>query len=240
MRTPVIHAPTALTITNSPLPRSLDIVVLLGGPSAEREVSLESGREIVAALRRRGHRVVAVDPGTTPPNDAAFAKLTDWSRYDLAFLALHGTFGEDGTVQRLLDRIGLPYTGSNATASALAFSKSAAKQRFLAAGVRTPESTVLHAGTCPQRPAQIAAGMGFPLVVKPDAQGSSLGVSILMQPEEFPAALAKCFDLGTVGPIRTLRARRRMDRGRSGRTHPSADVRFHATELSGLRGQVPR
>lgn len=190
-----------MSVAPARFPRSLDVVVLYGGPSAEREVSLESGRDIAAALSRRGHRVTPLDPGPAVPDADEFLSLADWGRFDVAFVALHGTFGEDGTLQRLLDSVGLPYTGSGAEVSRLAFSKSAAKRRFTAAGVATPESVPLSHSDPPARAAARAASIGYPLVVKPDAQGSSLGVSVVRAPSELPAALSRCFALGPSGLI---------------------------------------
>jgi D-alanine-D-alanine ligase len=179
--------------------RPLNVAVLFGGPSAEREVSLESGRDIIAALKRKGHRVTPVDPREPDFERESFRKLADWSRIDVAFIALHGTFGEDGAVQGLLDADGVPYTGSDAESSRLAFSKSAAKERFLAEGIATPPYVLVNAADPISRAAVHAAQLGYPLVVKPDAQGSSLGISIVRWPDELPAALARCFALGQFG-----------------------------------------
>src|SRR4030095_14903251 len=113
----------------------LRITVLLGGPSAEREVSLCSGAAVAAALRSLGHDVTEGDPhpgGLTLPAET-----------DVVFLALHGTYGEDGTVQEQLERLGLPYTGCGPAASRLAFNKAATKRRWLAAGIPTPRFTHL-------------------------------------------------------------------------------------------------
>src|SRR5215831_14728215 len=109
--------------------KKLHITVLLGGPSAEREVSLRSGARAAAALRSLGHEVKEVDP--------ANEKWKLPAGTDLVFLALHGTFGEDGTVQGLLEKQGVPYTGSDAEASRIGFDKSLTKQRCVAAGVPT-------------------------------------------------------------------------------------------------------
>jgi D-alanine-D-alanine ligase len=175
----------------------MNVAVLYGGPSAEREVSLESGREVAAALERRGHCVTRIDPGPISLDSETFYRLADWRRFDVAFLALHGTFGEDGSLQRLLDDLGLPYTGSGAFASRLAFSKSAAKERFAAEAIATPTYLLAHECDPRGRLTRYAATLGFPLVVKPDAQGSSLGVSIVGSPDELPAALEHCFAFGS-------------------------------------------
>jgi len=190
-----------MSVASVRFPRPLDVALLYGGPSAEREVSLESGREIGAALLRKGHRVTALDPGEEAVGPEAFLRLADWRRFDVAVLALHGTFGEDGTVQRLLGSVGLPYTGSDPGASALAFSKSAAKARFAAEGVATAEYAIVRHGDPSARIARDALAVGYPLVVKPDAQGSSLGVSVVRDPSELAAALEGCFALGPSGLI---------------------------------------
>src|SRR5690348_7901064 len=99
----------------------LHITVMLGGPSAEREVSLRTGKAVAKALRERGHQVEELDP------QKAAWKLT--SETDVVFLALHGTYGEDGTVQRELDALGVPYTGCDAESSRISFDKVLTKQR---------------------------------------------------------------------------------------------------------------
>ena len=169
---------------------SLRIAVLVGGDSAERPVSLESGAAVAGALRGRGHRVTSIDPADTPLSQVA------WREYDVAFLALHGRFGEDGQVQTLLEQFGVPYTGSGPAASELAFSKSASKERFAQCSVPTLPYVLFHASEDRERIAGHAASIGYPLVVKPDAEGSSLGVSIVREPAELAAALATCFEYG--------------------------------------------
>lgn len=156
---------------------NLTVTLMLGGPSAEREVSLASGTAVGAALRRLGHRVVELDPRTE-----------EWSlppETDVVFLALHGTYGEDGTVQRSLEALGVPYTGCDSGASAVAFDKALTKQRLVAAGVPTPRSLVLDAES-PGWP----EGWGPPVVLKPVCQGSSVGLQFIEQVEGFTAALA--------------------------------------------------
>lgn len=179
--------------------RPLHVAVLLGGPSAEREISLESGNAVMAALERCGHRVTAIDPGRNAIDAAEFQRLADWRSFDVAFLALHGTFGEDGTIQSYLDAIGLPYTGSDAKVSRLAFSKSATKERLIAEGIPTAEYMLVNAFDLRSRIATHAASLGYPLVIKPDAQGSSLGVSVVRAPEELEQALEACFAFGPYG-----------------------------------------
>lgn len=168
----------------------LSVVVLSGGISDEREISLNSGRAVAEALSSRGHQVAVVDP--------AFVDLCafDWSSTDVCFIALHGELGEDGQIQSFLESIGLPYTGSGPEASELAFSKSAAKNVFTACGVPTPDFETIHQTDSAKRINDCALRVGYPLVVKPDAQGSSLGISIVNSAEELAYGLAKAFSYG--------------------------------------------
>jgi D-alanine-D-alanine ligase len=163
------------------------IAVLSGGDSDERAISLESGRCVAEALRERGHEVTLMDPAAAPPEAALFRDV------DAAFLALHGRNGEDGTIQGLLDRMGVIFTGSGAEASRLAFSKSASKERFFQTGVPTPAYVLVHESDGVQRCRELADRIGFPLVVKPDSQGSSLGVTIVHSVDLLPQALSHCF-----------------------------------------------
>ena len=163
------------------------IAVLAGGLSAEREISLQSGKAVERALIRRGHRVTFVDP-----QDVDLASFP-WESVDCAFLALHGTFGEDGHVQRQLAELGVPFTGPDADASQLAMSKSAAKERFHQFHVPTPVSVLVHQKDDEDHIRRQAERIGFPLFVKPDAQGSSLGVTQVHSVDELTGALANCF-----------------------------------------------
>jgi D-alanine-D-alanine ligase len=169
-------------------PRRLRVAVLSGGDSAEREISLRSGDAVARALDERGHDVVSIDPATTPLEAAHFRDV------DVAFLALHGRNGEDGTVQALLERMGVLYSGSGPEASRLAFSKSASKERLFQRGVSTPDYVLVHDSDDPIRIRELALRIGFPLVIKPDTQGSSLGVSLIEGPEMLSQGLAKCFE----------------------------------------------
>ncbi len=167
--------------------------MLSGGDSPERVISLESGAAVAAALQQRGHHVTRVDP--------AEVDLTDyrWAAVDVAFLALHGHFGEDGQVQQILETAGVAYTGSDSAASRVAFSKSASKERFLQCGVPTPAYVLVHESDASTHIREQAKRIGFPLVVKPDGQGSSLGVSIVRSADELPEALAQCFYFDAFG-----------------------------------------
>jgi len=143
----------------------LHVAVLMGGPSAEREVSLASGAAAVQALRSAGMYV--------SPVDVQGAEFNLPAGVDVAFLALHGTFGEDGQLQRLLDQRGVTYTGSDAAASLRAFDKALAKEAFVTAGVPTPKSILL------EKDVRSINGMKLPVVVKPARQGSSMGVTLV-------------------------------------------------------------
>lgn len=150
----------------------LRVAVLAGGASSERQVSLASGAEVAKALQAAGHGIEWVDPAAT---DLA---CLDWNRFDCCFLALHGGSGEDGRIQSQLGRLGVPYTGSGPAAARAAMSKSAAKALFLQSGVPTPDYVLLRPDdTQPHILAKVRR-LGFPVVVKPDGQGSSLGVGI--------------------------------------------------------------
>ncbi|HEX7652704.1 MAG TPA: D-alanine--D-alanine ligase [Verrucomicrobiae bacterium] len=156
----------------------MNITVMLGGPSAEREVSLRTGAAVAKALRSLGHQVHELDPRTPEWQLPAGTQVV--------FLALHGTYGEDGTVQKQLDALGVPYTGCDAAASQLAFDKILTKEKCLQAGVPTARFAVIKS---PQAP--LPAGLTLPLVVKPSRQGSSVGLQFVAQPAEWPAAIAE-------------------------------------------------
>ncbi|HUA39219.1 MAG TPA: D-alanine--D-alanine ligase [Candidatus Sulfopaludibacter sp.] len=156
----------------------LKIVVMRGGPSAEREVSLRSGAAVAKALRSLGHEVYEVDPF-----NGAFDLPPE---IDVVLLALHGTYGEDGTVQRRLDEIGAVYTGCDAEASRIAFDKVLTKRRCLEAGIPTAKFLVVNSVTTPW-----PKDWPPPLVVKPVRQGSSVGLHFVERAGDWPAALAE-------------------------------------------------
>jgi D-alanine-D-alanine ligase len=158
--------------------RKLNITVMLGGPSAEREVSLRTGAAAAKALRSLGHEVTELDPRTPV--------WTLPAGTDLVFLALHGTYGEDGTVQQQLDRLGVSYTGCGAEASRVAFDKVQTKLRCLERGVPTARFAVVKQGGAPW-PHNLSA----PLVVKPVRQGSSVGLQFVNSVEDWPRAVAE-------------------------------------------------
>jgi D-alanine-D-alanine ligase len=151
------------------------IAVLMGGPGSERKVSLKSGEGVVEALRSLGLNVVAVDvEGTDFALDGSV---------DLAFNVIHGTFGEDGQIQRILESRGIPYTGEGVAGSELAIDKIAAKRRFSERGVPTAPFEVIRAGSRPN--------MAAPLVVKAPREGSSVGVYIVRSAGELDHALSE-------------------------------------------------
>lgn len=160
--------------------RGRRIGVLLGGMSGERPVSLKSGAAVAGALRRRGWDVVEIDVGRDLP-----AKLVA-NGVEVAWLALHGEYGEDGCVQGLLEVMGIPYTGSGVCASAVAMDKVATKRALRGVdGVVMAEDLVWHAG----EPAPV--GLGFPVMVKPPSSGSTIGMAIARDPAQLDAALAE-------------------------------------------------
>ncbi|MEW6487792.1 MAG: D-alanine--D-alanine ligase [Thermodesulfobacteriota bacterium] len=162
------------------------IAVLLGGRSAEREVSLRTGAAVAEALRRPGREVVEVDAGP------GLARMLEELRPDAAFIALHGRWGEDGTVQGLLEMLGIPYTGSGVLASALAMDKGMSKVVFRALGVPTPDFQVLGPDAGLED-----LDLAPPLVAKPVREGSTIGVAVAREAAQVPAALAAARAHGT-------------------------------------------
>jgi D-alanine-D-alanine ligase len=158
----------------------LNITVMLGGPSAEREVSLRTGAAVAKALRSLGHHVSELDPV-----DLAW-KLP--LKTEVVFLALHGTYGEDGTVQEQLDKLNVPYTGCDAEASRIAFDKTATKRRCVEKKVPTAKFEVFDSPT-----ASWPMGWQPPVVLKPVRQGSSVGLQFVERVENFHSALEEAF-----------------------------------------------
>ena len=200
----------------------MKITVLMGGTSAERDVSLASGLRIAGALRERGHEVVTLDTarGALTPKDekqmlskgnvvkkeppsqeelARMAKetlpqmlraLPALAEADVVFMGLHGGYGEDGTIQALLDMAGICYTGSGHMASAVAMDKDLSKHLFRRAGVQTANWSMARREEPPEEQLR---GLGLPVVVKPSKQGSTVGLSIVKRREELDAAIAEAF-----------------------------------------------
>jgi len=194
------------------------ITVLMGGTSAERDVSIASGLRIAAALRSRGHDVTSLDTALgvmdeaterellaagvqeAPPDLESLAAMSQRSlstslgtlpavrQADVVFLALHGGQGEDGTLQALFDLSGVRYTGTGQLGSALAMDKDLSKRLFRDNGVTTAEWLMAPAG-----PAEVQARLGFPVVVKPSKQGSTVGLTLVRDPDGLAAAITEAF-----------------------------------------------
>src|ERR1044072_5074955 len=198
------------------------ITVLMGGTSAERDVSLASGLRIAAALREKGHDVVTRDTArgtlstkdekallakgnvvkTVPPSRDELERmaadtlpqmiraLPSLKEADVVFMALHGGYGEDGTIQALMDMAGIRYTGSGHLASAIAMDKDLSKHLFRRAGVQTANWAMAKRDESND---EYATKLGLPLVVKPSKQGSTVGLTIVKRREDIAAAVAEAF-----------------------------------------------
>lgn len=193
------------------------IAVLFGGTSAERDVSIASGAQVVAALRTAGHEVVAIDPAVgliprqaedqalrpgvaaAPPDQDELGRMqlvdlrsllhaTEAGVIEVVFIAMHGSFGEDGTLQAVLDTTGIPYTGSGMLGSAVAMDKDIAKRLFVDTGVPTPAWLMAGGGT-----SRVATEIGFPAVVKPSKQGSTVGLTVVRESVGLDAAIAEAY-----------------------------------------------
>jgi D-alanine-D-alanine ligase len=169
----------------------LHIAVLMGGWSAEREVSLTSGKDVADALESRGHKVTRIDM------DRNLALVLDGVRPDVVFNALHGTPGEDGTVQGLMDLMGLRYTHSGLTASVIAIDKELTKQQLVPHGIRMPEGKIVDSES-------LYAGdpMARPYVLKPINEGSSVGVAIVTRESNYGDPIGR----ETRGPWKEFRS----------------------------------
>jgi D-alanine-D-alanine ligase len=161
------------------------IGVLMGGLSPEREVSLTSGQEIFNALKSKGLNATMIDVDHNIGAALAERKI------DLACIALHGTFGEDGTIQGILEYLKIPYTGSGVLASAVAYNKVVSKEIFMERGIPTAPYQVIPA----EDRSRIMRKLDFPVVVKPSDQGSSIGVSIVRSESKWETALDRAFDV---------------------------------------------
>lgn len=194
----------------------MKITLLTGGTSSERDVAIASASQVASALRSRGHDLAVVDTarglitgaeeaaffgtgvGAAPPELEALVALERGlivsglgslpavRQADVLFLALHGGWGEDGTLQAVLDVIGIPYTGSGPLGSALAMDKDIAKHLFRAAGIRTADWLM-----APVTAHEVEATLGWPVVVKPSKQGSTVGLSIVREPADLAEAIAE-------------------------------------------------
>ena len=162
------------------------VAVLMGGMSAEREISLMSGSGVLAALRAQGVDAHAFDPAERPLSDL---KSKGFAR---CFIALHGRFGEDGTVQGALELLGIPYTGSGVMASSMSIDKVMTKRVWLADGLSTPRYVLLRRGAYTAADvAAVPATLGLPLIVKPAREGSSIGLTKVTQAGQMAEAVAQ-------------------------------------------------
>lgn len=155
------------------------IAVLMGGTSSEREISLRSGDAVLKGLRQRGYNAVGID------TDNGIGQTLRAEEIEVAFIALHGRYGEDGTIQGLLEILGIPYTGSGVLASALAMDKCTSKFLLDNLGLPTPRYTVCHAGSMFSFP--------YPFIVKPAHEGSTIGINIVKNETEVHKALTDAF-----------------------------------------------
>ncbi|MCK4388920.1 MAG: D-alanine--D-alanine ligase [Desulfobacterales bacterium] len=170
--------------------KRLKVALLSGGISSEREVSIKSGNQVYEALDRAQYNVIRYDPAVD------LGKLVaDASSIDVAFIVLHGPYGEDGTVQGLLDLLRIPYQGSGVLGSALAMDKWTSKRLYKEAGLPVPPFKVLSTGQSYDAKA-LASEPGFPLIVKPRYGGSSIGTNIVHTMEGLPDALDMAFEYG--------------------------------------------
>ena len=171
--------------------KSAKIGVILGGLSSEREISIRSGKAIAGALRSCGYSVMEI--GEHGWEDSSIERKILNSGIDIAFIALHGRCGEDGTVQRLLEDSGIPYTGSGPAASKKALHKGTAKMLFIEKKILTPEYILISKEDGGNIKDKIKNRFSFPVVLKPVCQGSSIGLSIIKNEDQFKDALEKAF-----------------------------------------------
>ncbi|MCK9870332.1 D-alanine--D-alanine ligase [Nocardiopsis dassonvillei] len=199
----------------------MNIAVLFGGISEEREVSISSASKVVRALRDKGHNVTTIDSATgrltsaqdreltalsgvrEQPTESSLLSLhsrsnaiafgTAMGEFDVVFIALHGGSGEDGHVQALLELLGVPFTGSSSISSGLAMDKDISKRLAEQGGVRTP-SWLMNETYFPT----VAASLGLPVIVKPNTQGSSVGLQIVREEKDFSPAIANAARYGEV------------------------------------------
>jgi len=176
------------------------IGVLMGGPSAEREISLKSGKAVYEALKQSGLEAVAIDVATDTKEE--IINLIKSHNINCAFLALHGCFGEDGQIQKILEVLKIPYTGSGVEASRLAMDKIASRRLFETAGLKVPRYVVIdkprpfakvRGKSSYNTNLRVHNNLGLPLVIKPAAQGSSIGLSIIDKEEGLDKAVDLAF-----------------------------------------------
>src|SRR3989338_3521115 len=170
------------------------IGILMGGPSSEREISLKSGKAVFEALQSEGCRVTAIDLMTADENQVK--KVIADADIDIAFLALHGKFGEDGTIQVILESMEIPYTGSGVEASRIAISKFQTQNALKNKNVPVPNFYMLQQSEQFSEDDLLKELGGLPVVVKPDREGSSIGVTVVREKKNFAGALQEAFSFG--------------------------------------------
>ena len=192
------------------------VAILAGGASAEREVSLSSGNQVKKALNPEKYEVLMYDPATD------LLKLAQDARnIDVAIIMLHGRGGEDGTMQGFLEMLGIPYQGSRVLGSAIAMNKIVSKQLYIQAGLPVAPYMVCHKGSIPDE-ASIREHVGFPLVVKPEQEGSSVGITIVRNSKELKEALDKAWSYDKRCLLEKYLAGREITVGALGNSPPKA------------------
>jgi len=169
----------------------LNVALLCGGVSSEREVSLKGGEQVYEALDKEKYQVSRYDPATDLKR-----LVSDAQGIDVAFIVLHGRWGEDGTVQGLLDLLNIPYQGSGVLGSALAMDKLLSKRLYQKAGLRVPPFDVVEKGQTVE-PERFVRSPGYPLIVKPRHGGSSVGTNIISEPDQLPGAVRQALEFDT-------------------------------------------
>lgn len=166
------------------------IGILIGGPSSEREISLKSGKAVYKSLKQAGNKAIAIDIKTD--NRVENIRLLKKHNLNCAFIALHGCFGEDGTIQKILEELEIPYTGSGVQASRLAMDKIASRKIFEVYGLSVPKYKIADKSNSSVN-LKTQNHFSFPLVIKPSRHGSSLGLSIVDKPAQLNQALDLAF-----------------------------------------------
>ncbi|MDI7247820.1 MAG: D-alanine--D-alanine ligase [Bacillota bacterium] len=169
------------------------VALVLGGKSAEREISLRTGEQVGLALKSKGHEVIGLDL------DGELVPALQKERPDVVFIALHGRYGEDGCLQGLLEILGIPYVGSGVLASALAMDKVMSRRLFRLEGLTCPRDIVVASGEMDHIGAdelvlRVEEAFGFPAIVKPNREGSTIGLTLVREPAGLPSALHHAFE----------------------------------------------
>ena len=177
--------------------KKLIVAVLMGGRSAERDISLISGREVAKNLNRKKYSVIPVEIPKNGITSASPIPILKKNKVDIAFIAMHGPYGEDGTIQGLLELAGIPYTGSRVLASALGMDKIYSRKIFTQIGLNTPKFVLVDK----QQKKTSISPLKFPVFVKPQSQGSSIGTSKANNQKQLDLALKEAFKFGKVAIV---------------------------------------